>query len=295
MIIAIPTNNSGNFNEVPKRSQNAAYAKFVSNAGYTPILVPMEADPYEIASVADGLLLAGGIDVDPIYYGYSNQASYSIDPEKDAAERVLFHCFRQLAKPVFGICRGFQLIMREFLHHNPDGYEEFDYLENIPHHGQTGTLSVPRRHPSHYIRANIKTLFGVKETKSEFDMIPVNSMHHQAVICNFGASNKEISKTSGKDINLSEPIITEYGDVELVAWSNRGISQPTKKVSTGKIVKQVPDWENYSTIVEAAKINWGSRIMGVQWHPEELGDIRVLTNFFDENKKKSEVSAGNSK
>jgi putative glutamine amidotransferase len=295
MIIAIPTNNSDRFKEVSKRSQNAAYTKFVNNAGYTPILVPMEADPHKVASIADGLLLAGGIDIDPIYYGYSNQASYSVDPDKDAAERAIFHCFRKLNKPVFGICRGFQLIMREFLHENGEGYEEFDYIENLPNHGQTGTLSVARRHPSHYIRGNVRTLFGL-QTDTVFDMIPVNSMHHQAVLCYFGEANKLATKETKEKMDLSEPIITEYGDVELVAWSNRGISQPTKKVNKNNVIKQVPDWENYRTVVEAVKIKWGSNILGVQWHPEELGDIRILTNFFDsefEAKGKTAVEGSN--
>ena len=75
MIIAIPTNNSGK--EIEQRNQNAAYIKWVTNAGYTPILVPMEANINDIVKISDGLLLAGGIDIDPIYYGYDNSSSFN--------------------------------------------------------------------------------------------------------------------------------------------------------------------------------------------------------------------------
>lgn len=286
MIIAIPTNNAGAFNEVPKRSQNAAYCKYVSDAGYDPILVPMEADPVRIAELADGLLLAGGIDIDPIHYGFSNIASYNVDPEKDASERALFHAFRDFDKPVFGICRGFQLIFREllFAHDEHDEYEMyFDYTENISHHAQTSGLNVPRRFPSHQINANVERLFGANPADlpngNPYMMIPVNSMHHQAVICNFAQATIDLAPDmiNMPGFNKKEPMMTNIMDVELLGWSMRGVNQPTKGAGTNL----KPDYENYWTIVEAARIhNWGGPIMAVQWHPEELGDIRIIRNFF---------------
>jgi len=62
----------------------------------------------------------------------------------------------------------------------------------------------------------------------------------------------------------------------------RGVQYPTKKV----LKKTVPDYDNYWSIIEAAKItDWGGPIMGVQWHPEELGDIRIIRSFFGDGKK----------
>lgn len=299
MIIAIPTNNAANFNEIPKRSQNAAYCKYVDAAGYTPILVPMEADPVQIAEMADGLLLAGGIDIDPMHYGFGNMCSYSVDPEKDASERALFHAFKEFHKPIFGICRGFQLIFRELLHTHEDRKEYndfFEYMENVGEHAQTGSLSVPRRFPSHPVKANVPELFGVPAEQlpdgNPFQMVPVNSMHHQCVGFNYAnlvdENAPELKAEPG--YNAKEPALVEVNDVEVLAWSMRGIKQPTKSKGNS----YVADFDNYWTIAEAVKIhNWGGPIMGVQWHPEELGDIRILRNFFGDGEANNEPLAGN--
>lgn len=146
MIIAIPTNNTNKHAEIPGRAQNAAYVRYVAAAGYTPVLVPMESDPAVISEMADGLLLAGGIDIDPIHYGVSNYASFGVDPEKDASERALFHAFREYKKPIFGICRGFQLIFRELLHAHEEN-EEYnaalgDQWENMAGLDNVARLSI---------------------------------------------------------------------------------------------------------------------------------------------------------
>ncbi|RLI63221.1 MAG: hypothetical protein DRO67_06055 [Candidatus Asgardarchaeum californiense] len=280
MIIAIPTNNTDFKSEIPKRAQNAAYCKYVSDAGYSPILVPMEADPNTIASIADGLLLAGGIDVDPMYYGVSNYASYNVDPEKDNAERRLFHAFRVEHKPIMGICRGFQLIFREFLHKN-DNYENYlEYVEHLNKHAQGNDLNIRRSVPSHLVRVNHYSLYTQSDSLDDpsLSMQPVNSMHHQVCAINFMQVANDYAP--GKKVSTEEPSILHFDDFELTAWSLRGITQPTS--SKGK-----QDIDNRWAIVEAMKIhNWDAPIMGVQWHPEELRDIALIRNFFSNNKEK---------
>ena len=58
----------------------------------------------------DGLLLAGGADVDPARFGAENQGSVGIDPARDAAEFALLDAFFGAGKPVLGICRGHQVV-----------------------------------------------------------------------------------------------------------------------------------------------------------------------------------------
>ena len=281
MKIAIPTNNVGNTNEVPKRSQNSIYCRYVKNAGFNPILIPMEAEANEVAEMCDGLLLAGGIDIDPLYYGFSNSFSIGVDPEKDQAERELFHAFRERGKSVFGICRGFQLIFRELLdaHENKNNYEKiFDYMENIDGHSQNGALNVPRRFPSHQVMSNVNSLYSENLEDDPFQLIAVNSMHHQAVTVDYIRGTKMIDPemAASKDFPIDQPYLLDFYDVELVAWSLRGVKRPTKN--------KKPDYDNYWAIVEAARIhNWGGAIMGVQWHPEELNDVAIIKNFFKES------------
>src|SRR4030095_14969116 len=59
----------------------------------------------------DGLLLQGGADMSPKSYGESPiNPLWAGDEIRDAYEIELFHEFVSQGKPVFGICRGHQLI-----------------------------------------------------------------------------------------------------------------------------------------------------------------------------------------
>lgn len=58
----------------------------------------------------DGLILCGGSDVDPQYYGQALNGSVNIDKERDAVELALLEAYVKAGKPVMGICRGYQLI-----------------------------------------------------------------------------------------------------------------------------------------------------------------------------------------
>lgn len=283
MIIAIPTNNADEFSEVPKRAQNAAYAQYVKNSGFTPILVPMEADPDEIADMADGLLLAGGIDVDPMYYGFPNNGSIYTNPAKDSAERELFHAFRLRDKKIFGICRGMQLIFREYLHMlgTSKNSHFFDYLENIGGHGQTSALHAKRSIPTHYVKADMPALFNTT-MEPRFQMMPVNSMHHQACVFEHGMLHDEVfpTKAAGekgsrfpKGFNPSEPFITKVGNLEVLAWSLRSVEAP----------KNAKNIKEHWSIIEAFRISdWGGDILAVQWHPEELKTYELLNNFMSD-------------
>lgn len=58
----------------------------------------------------DGLLLPGGGDIDPVYYGEEMNGSDEPDTELDKAQRDILDAFVKAKKPVLGICRGMQLI-----------------------------------------------------------------------------------------------------------------------------------------------------------------------------------------
>lgn len=58
----------------------------------------------------DGLLLCGGGDIAPRYFGQQNLGSVGIDAERDAWEFEILDAFVKAGKAVLGICRGCQLI-----------------------------------------------------------------------------------------------------------------------------------------------------------------------------------------
>ena len=65
----------------------------------------------EIMLRCDGLLLSGGEDVDPAYYGQTpTEKCGEIARDRDHAEMKMLAAFLATGKPVLGICRGHQLM-----------------------------------------------------------------------------------------------------------------------------------------------------------------------------------------
>jgi len=58
----------------------------------------------------DGLLLPGGCDIDPSRYGKEKTAPGTVEKELDAIQFAALEKFLAAGKPVFGICRGHQLL-----------------------------------------------------------------------------------------------------------------------------------------------------------------------------------------
>ena len=58
----------------------------------------------------DGLLLAGGGDLDPALFGQPDRGSRGIDRARDGTELALLEAFLGAGKPVLAICRGHQVV-----------------------------------------------------------------------------------------------------------------------------------------------------------------------------------------
>jgi putative glutamine amidotransferase len=92
-----------------------SYVDAVQRAGAMALLLPPDAhlteDPGEALEAIDGLLLAGGADIDPASYGAERHVE-TVDtvPERDAFEIALVQGALACGIPVLGICRGMQLI-----------------------------------------------------------------------------------------------------------------------------------------------------------------------------------------
>lgn len=58
----------------------------------------------------DSLLLPGGGDIHPRYYGQKPVDCRDLDGERDAAEWALMERFTKNGRPILGICRGMQVL-----------------------------------------------------------------------------------------------------------------------------------------------------------------------------------------
>lgn len=120
------------------------------------------------ALTCDGLLLPGGGDMDPKFYGQARIPAYG-EPNllRDAAEPLLLRAFLAADKPVLGICRGIQ-VMNAVL--GGDLYQDIKPFEHLPHNGHWAKV--------HTVTVRRGTLLSRILGQ---DTVLVNSQHHQAV------------------------------------------------------------------------------------------------------------------
>jgi putative glutamine amidotransferase len=91
------------------------YIEEVHRAGGLAVMLPPDPRlverPDEALELLDGLLLAGGADIDPASYGQAAHAETQDSvPERDSFEIALTRAAIERDLPLLGICRGMQLI-----------------------------------------------------------------------------------------------------------------------------------------------------------------------------------------
>jgi putative glutamine amidotransferase len=89
------------------------YVPYLEKLGLVPILVPntlADLHTYVTAVGAEGIVLSGGGDLAPERYGQPNTASEEISPARDETEYRLLELAVERRLPVFGICRGIQVL-----------------------------------------------------------------------------------------------------------------------------------------------------------------------------------------
>lgn len=148
----------------------------VERAGGLPLLIPPWLAAPALAAMLgriDGLLLAGGGDLDPALYGAAHTAAIGgIEPERDQAELTLLRVALAAPKPVFGICRGAQILNVAL--------GGTLYADTSEHPGALRHTYFPD-HPldlrPHLVQvaegSRLAAIIGRPE-------LPVNSLHHQA-------------------------------------------------------------------------------------------------------------------
>jgi len=151
------------------------YIKAVEMAGGTACILPVTTNADVIKSHAEyieGLILTGGIDINPLLYGEEPAENLGrISSERDEFDLDLLKCVSKMGKPVLAICRGIQVVNIAFggtLHQDLAGMSEF-----FVRHEQLSGPSVAS-HTVHIEKDSyLHKIFGGK--------IVTNSFHHQAI------------------------------------------------------------------------------------------------------------------
>jgi len=96
---------------VPAVLLPARYADAVAEAGGEPVLLPTGAISAEVIARLDGLVLAGGADVDPARYGQvAGPHTTALRPERDESELIALQAALDRDLPLLTVCRGMQLL-----------------------------------------------------------------------------------------------------------------------------------------------------------------------------------------
>lgn len=91
----------------------AGYPRLVQQAGGLAAMLPPDAPEYAAATVArlDGLVVAGGPDVEPVHYGaVPDPRTGPPARARDTWELALIQAALAAGVPLLGICRGMQLL-----------------------------------------------------------------------------------------------------------------------------------------------------------------------------------------
>jgi putative glutamine amidotransferase len=153
------------------------YVKAVAEAGGVPVIVPPSlslraAEP--LLDRVDGLLLSGGPDLHPGYYGEEAIPELGTTiPEWDALEMALLRLALKRGMPIFGICRGMQILNVAL---GGTLYQDVpsQFGANVINHWQT----TPRCHSTHEVEV-LDESYLAKITDRQ--TVEVNSYHHQGV------------------------------------------------------------------------------------------------------------------
>ena len=188
------------------------YCDQIVHAGGVPMVLPPVDDAEVLINMLegiDGLVLTGGADYNPLWYGEQPEKElHTINSTRDLPELLLTRLAFNRQIPILGICRGVQTMAIAL------GGNLVQDLKTPLKHGQ----DAPRSEATHSVTitegSTLYALYG-QETF-------VNSFHHQAV------------KDCGSHLH---------------------------------VVATAPDG-----VIEAVESTEQKALMGVQWHPEWMGD-----------------------
>ena len=155
-----------------------AYTRAVLEAGGLPLIMPIPlAEPAlveEYLQKIDGLIMTGGADIHPSFYGQTVlERCGEIDEERDRFEVELVHTARGRDLPFLGICRGLQILNVAL---GGSLYQDLSYRQGTdPAHDSPRER---RGEPAHPVAIAASTrlaeIIGARE-------VPVTSTHHQII------------------------------------------------------------------------------------------------------------------
>jgi putative glutamine amidotransferase len=214
------------------------YVTAIRDNGGRPVLLPPGGDAAEAEAtiaVLDGVVIAGGGDIDPAIYGASRHPKTEVSaPDRDAWELAVADAAIRQNVPLLGICRGMQVLNvacgGTLLQHVPDLV------------GHDAHLGKPIGFGTHKVRVTSGRTVSAILPGGEYFEVPTH--HHQAV--------------------------DKLGDgLTAVAWADDGLIEAVEATTPHDFVvgvqwhpEQGTDGRLFAALVAAAEIHYSERGVG---------------------------------
>lgn len=147
------------------------YVERLEAAGASAVILPPSASPRtEVLGRLDGVVFAGGADLDPALYAQApHRETTGLRPDRDAAEVSLMRAALDRDVPLLGICRGMQVLSVV-----SDGTLEQHLPDAVGHDRH-------RPAPGVYGRHGVRLAPGSLAHRLLGDEVSVPSYHHQGL------------------------------------------------------------------------------------------------------------------
>lgn len=214
------------------------YYKQIVKAGGTPVLIPPVADKEVLVNTLthlDGLLLTGGGDINPLWMGEEPSTHlHNINAERDLAELMLTRLAFNRQIPILGICRGIQTLAVAL-----GGMVQQDIYED-------------------YLR--IDEAVGKKLSKDKV----VTTLHSATLKHSQDADRGEATHS----------VTLEKGSILRALYKEEHIFVNSFHHQAVKTAGDRFRATAFSSdgVIEAIESREFKSVMGVQWHPEWMGD-----------------------
>jgi len=151
--------------------RNDLYVAAIARHGAVPVRLDARTpvvDRDEALRTMDGLLLSGGVDLDPGRYGQLIAGSRDIERDRDELEALAWRAAESRQVPVLGICRGLQAI---------NVFSGGSILQDVAGHAGAGYgTGPPATHPLRVVPGTRLAGF-----LGSADTLEVNAYHHQGI------------------------------------------------------------------------------------------------------------------
>lgn len=157
---------------------NEAYSEAVVAAGGIPVMLPTNHQEIEtLLDRLDGVIITGGGDIDPARFGQEqHETTDEIDAERDAFEFALAKAARARDMPLFGICRGLQVLNVAM---GGTLVQDIDSLvpDAAEHRQQKAKIHHEERPQSAELASGANPLRAIIGA----DAVEINTFHHQCI------------------------------------------------------------------------------------------------------------------